>query len=276
MPHRVRRISYFFLCAFPILSFVFAAARPLRVAGVYQLIGAVLFTAVVIAAWVVGAPVISISEAGKRKFALAGVLLILPFAIISLLWVGIGPPFQASPSENYMRYLVLVWDSIIVTSAFIVLKEALHEAGERFYSLVGFAMALPAGAAYLVCLNMSLAYAATALGGDKTPPPAVLGNLYSAIEFVACLLTYATTAVVAIALGQARVLGRGAARAYVIASAIFVVLLVIRGIAFPEISGSTAPYYTRPGVIAGIPAIPWLMPGLLGAVVLRWAGEAQS
>ena len=235
-----------------------------------------MFIAVVIAAWVVGARVISIREARQRKFALAGVLLILPFAIISLLWVGIGPPFQATLSENYTRYLVLVCDSIIVTSAFIVLREALDEAGERFYSLVGLTTALPAGAAYLVCLNMSLAHAATAMGADKTPPPAILGNLYSALEFDACLLTYATTAVFAIALGQARVLGRGAARAYVIASAILVVLLVMRGIAFPEISGNAAPWYTRPGVIAGIPAIPWLIPGLLGALVLRRAGEAQS
>jgi hypothetical protein len=276
MNPRVRRFGYLFLCAFPILAFGAVAAHPLRVAGVHQVVGGVLFTAVVIAAWVTGADVIGIREAGQKMFALSGILLILPFAIIALLWVGIGAPFQATISENYMRFIVLVWDSILVTSAFIVLKEALYQAGERFYSTAAFATALLAGAAYLVCLNMSLAYAATILGGDKTPPPAVLGSLYSALEFVACLLTYVTTALFATALGRAGVLGRGAARAYMVASAIFVLLLVMRGLAFPEISGNTAPWYTRPGVIAGIPAIPWLMPGLLGAVLLRRAGEGRA
>jgi hypothetical protein len=31
--------------------------------------------------------------------------------------------------------------------------------------------------------------------------------------------------------------------------------------------------YTRPGVIAGIPAVPWIMPCLLGVVLLRRAGD---
>jgi hypothetical protein len=87
-------------------------------------------------------------------------------------------------------------------------------------------------------------------------------------------MTYVTTAVFATALGRARVLGRGATLAYATASTVLVLLLVMRGLEFPEISGNTAPWYTRPGVIAGIPAIPWIMPCLLGAVLLRRAGEA--
>lgn len=270
------RISYIFLCAFPILALGAAAARPLRVAGVSHAIGGVLFTAVAIAAWSVGARVIGVKEAGSRKLALAGVLFILPWAIISLLWVGIGPPFQATLPVNHMRYLVLVSNSILVTSAFVVLKDALYEVGERFYSTVGFAANVSAGTAYLICLNMSLAHAAVAMGGDKTPPPAILGMLYSALEFFACLMTYVTTGVFAVALGQARLLGRGATRAYLIACGTLMLLLLLRGLQFPEISANTAPWYTRPGVIAGIPAIPWFMPCLLGAVLLRRAGDAQS
>ncbi|HKQ47688.1 MAG TPA: hypothetical protein VJZ71_06445 [Phycisphaerae bacterium] len=270
-----RRIAYIFLCVLPFLAVAAVSARPLRSVGVYQGIGGLLFTAVVIAAWSVGARVIGLKEAGARKLALAGVLFILPWAIISLLWVGIGPPFQATVRENYMRYLVLVSNSILVTSAFVVLKEALYEGGERFYATIGFAANVTAGGAYLVCLNMSLAHVAVAMGGDKTPPPAILGTLYSALEFFACLMTYVTTGIFAVALGQARLLGRGATRAYVIACGIFVLLLVLRGLQFPEISANTAPLYTRPGVIAGIPAIPWIMPCLLGAVLLRRAGDAQ-
>ena len=126
MNQGLRRISYFVLCALPFLDLAVCAARPLRSPGVYQVIGVVLFAAVVIASWSVGARVIGVKDAGARKLALAGALLILPWAIISLLWVGIGAPFQATLQENYMRYLVLISSSILVTSAFVVLKNG-HE-----------------------------------------------------------------------------------------------------------------------------------------------------
>jgi len=275
MNHRVRRISYFFLFVLPFLAFGVCAARPLRIAGVYQAIGGILFITAAIAAWFVGARVI-LERAGPRKLALAGVLFILPWAVISLLWVGIGPPFQATLPENYMRFLVLVSNSILVTSAFVVLKDALYEVGERFYATIGSAANVAAGGAYLVCLNITLAQVAVAMGGDKTPPPAILGLLFDGLEFFACLMTYVTTGLFAVALGQARLLGRGATRAYLIACGILVLLLVLRGLQYPEISANSAPWYTRPGVIAGIPAVPWIMPCLLGAVLLRRAGDAQS
>jgi len=276
MNQGLRRISYFFLCALPFLDLALCAARPLRRPGVYQVIGVVLFAAVVIAAWFGGARVIGVKDAGTRKLALAGALLILPWTIISLLWVGIGAPFQATLQENYMRYLVLVSSSILVTSAFVVLKDALYDRGERFYSTIAFAAALAAGATYLTCLNMSLARVVMVLRGDNTPSPAILEYLYSALEFVACIMTYVTTALFATALGRARLLGRGSSLAYTIASAILVLLLLMRGLEFPEVSANTAPWYTQPGVIAGIPAIPWIMPCLLGAVLLRRAGDVAS
>jgi len=49
----------------------------------------------------------------------------------------------------------------------------------------------------------------------------------------------------------------------------------MRGIEYPEISGQTAPWWTHPGVIVRIAAIPWLMPGLLAAILLRRAGRAE-
>jgi len=275
MNQSVRRTIYVLLCVFPFIALSAAAAHPLRVAGMHHVIGGILFAAVALAAWVVGSAGIRLKEAGSLSLAAAGLLLILPWAIISLLWVGIGPPFQASLSENFMRYIVLVWNSIFVTIGFVVLNDALHEAGERFYSTLGFATALVAGAAYLICLNLSLAHAAMALHGDQTPQPAILGIFYSAIEFVACVMTYVTTAAFAAALWRVRLLGGKAALGYVTVSVLLVLLIIMRGLAFPEISANTAPWYTRPGVIAGIPAIPWFMPCLLGAVLLRRAGEAR-
>lgn len=276
MNQSVRRMSYVFLCALPFVAVGFASARPLRTAGLSQILGVVLFAATVVAAWLAGPRMVDLRAGGRGKQALAGLLLIVPWAIVSLLWVGLGPPFQATLSENYMRYLVLVWSSIIVTIGFVVLKDVLNDAGERICSTVGLATALTAGTAYLICLNLSLAGVALALHGNETPLPAILGDYYSAIEFVACVMTYSTTAVLASGMGRARLLSRRAAAAYLTMASILVLLIILRGLEFPEISANTAPWYTRPGVIAGIPAIPWVMPSLLGAVLLRRTRGPQA
>jgi hypothetical protein len=77
-------------------------------------------------------------------------------------------------------------------------------------------------------------------------------------------------------MGRVRLLGRRAAAAYVIMASILTLLIILRGLEFPEISANTAPWYTRPGVIAGIPAIPWVMPCLLGVVLLRRSRGSQA
>ena len=270
-----RRISYIFLCTLPFLDVVVVGVRAFRVAGIYQAIGGVLFAAILSAAWILGARVIGSGAAGGRRLGLAGSLLILPWAIISLLWVGLGAPFQATAPENHMRFLVLLANAVVVASAFVALKEELYDAGERFYSTVGFAASIPAGAAYLVCISMSVAFSVAELPDKHASFVGLLGELYSALEFVACALTYIATAAFAASFGQARWLGRSAARAYVTVSMVLVLLLVTRGLSYPEVSGNTPPWYTRPGLIAGIPAIPWIMPCLLGVVSLRRAGDDQ-
>ena len=275
MNRTARRISYIFLCTLPFLDLVVVGVRAFRVAGVYQAIGVVLFAAILSAAWILGARVIGSGAPEARRLGLAGALLIAPWAIISLLWVGLGAPFQATAPENYMRFLVLLANAAIVASAFVALKEALYDAGERFYSTVGFAASIPAGAAYLVCISMSVAFSVAELPDKHAPFVGLLGELYSTLEFVACVLTYIATAAFAASLGQVRWLGRGAARTYLTVSMGLVLLLVARGLSYPELSGNTAPWYTRPGLIAGIPAVPWIMPCLLGVVSLRRAGDAQ-
>ena len=156
MNQSARRIGYVFLCVFPFLNLVVASARPLRVSGVYQPVGFAMFTAIAISVWFVGREVMRVKESGPRQIALAGLLLILPSAIVSLLWVGIGPPFQATLAENYMRFLVLLWDSILMSIAFVVLTGALHNDGERFYSTIGFGSALAAGAATSLASALAL------------------------------------------------------------------------------------------------------------------------
>lgn len=51
MNESVRRVGYIFLRALPFIALAFGSARPLRTAGWSQIIGVVLFTAVMVAAW---------------------------------------------------------------------------------------------------------------------------------------------------------------------------------------------------------------------------------
>jgi hypothetical protein len=269
----MKRASYVFLCAFPLLVLMLASPRVLRSSPVHEVVGIVMFVCALLAMWVLGVRALGAEMNERRLFALSGSLLLVPSTLIALLWVGIGAPFQATLAENHMRYLVLVTSTICITAGFVVLKEALREAGEGFYSSAGLAAALAAGTAYLVCICISLAQVGMRVHGNTTVPPAIIIQIYSALEFVACIMTYLATALFAMSIARVRVIARGAALAYVIVSIVMLALIVMRGVEFPEISGRTAPWYTQPGVIAGIPAIPWLMPGLWGAVLLKRAGE---
>ena len=274
MRKSITRAGYVFLCIVPFLNLAIAGARVLRPAHVP--VGILLFAAIVVAAWVSGARVLVAGPEKSRPLALAGVLLILPFALVALLWVGIGAPFQASLAENHMRFVLLVADSLLMTAAFVATWAALRDGGERLFANIGLAAGLCAGTAYFTCLNISLAQVATFVQGGKPTLPALAANFYNGVEFFACLLTYLAVIAFASAMSRIRLLGRGPAVAYAAASALLILFLILRGFEYPEISGHTAPWYTQPGVIAGIPAIPWLMPVLLGAVLIRRAGDADA
>jgi hypothetical protein len=59
----------------------------------------------------------------------------------------------------------------------------------------------------------------------------------------------------------------------VIANFVALLFIVLRGLSYPDPTASATPWYLRPGFIAGIPAVPWIMPFLLGVVLLRRAGH---
>lgn len=271
-----RRLSYVFLCLVPFLLFPLVGVRALRIPGVYQTIGAVLFAAIVSAAWLLGVRAIKGPE-GRQRLALAGTFLLMPSTLFSLLWIGLASPGEATPVENRMRFLVLVVGSIAITGGFVVLREALHEAGERVYSTLGSAANMLAGAAYLVWMSFTLGMVVVRVQAGQIPPAVrAVYDVYDILLFIACVLTYLTTAAFATSLGRARWLGRGATRAYVIVSFVALLFLMLRGFSYPDLTASSTPWYLRPAFIAGIPAVPWIMPFLLGVVLVRRAGDEST
>jgi hypothetical protein len=176
-----------------------------------------------------------------------------------------------------MRYLVLLAGAIAVTSAFIVLKEALREAGERLYTTVGFAANILAGAGYLVWLTLHVGvYDVKVRDGQVPPAIGSLANIFDTLLFAACVLTYFAAAAYAAAMGRVQWLARGASRAIVAANLVLMLFIVLRGLSFPDPTASSMPWYALPGFIAGIPAVPWIMPFLIGVVLIRRAGDESS
>jgi hypothetical protein len=66
-----------------------------------------------------------------------------------------------------------------------------------------------------------------------------------------------------------------AARAFMIVSFVALLFLVIRGVQYPDGRALSAPWYTSPGFVVGIPAVPFIMPFLFGVVLLRRAGKEE-
>lgn len=269
------RISFMFLCTMPFLAGGLMA-RPLRGSGVSTAIGLAHFSAICMAVWLLGVRRFQARTEQAKRLLLAGIFLVTPFALVALLWVGLGTPWDATPSENRMRYLVLLASALSVATSFILLGKSLNESRECVYTPLGFATSIFAGAAYMVWLTLHVAvYDLKIREGSIQPAVSSLVNLFDTLLFAACVLTYLTTAIFAAAMGRVGWLGRTPARVFVVLNLILVFFVVLRGLSFPDPASDATPWYLRPGFIAGIPAVPWIMPCLLGVVLLRRAGNGH-
>lgn len=265
----LRRAGYLILCVAPVLIAPLTGSRALRIPVVHEVVGIVLFAIIAAAAWWASRPdTESRSELGSLLRG-AGALLLAPWALIALLWVGLATPWEATPVENKMRYAVLLAGSIGVTAGFVLLREALGGSGGRLIATLALAASLMSGAAYVVWTSFQLGdFALRVASGEVSPAVGAMNNVFDALLFAASALAYAAAAAFAHALARAGWLGRNASRAYVALNLLALAMLMLRGVSFPSFAGEPSPWYTRPGFIVGIPAMPWLMPYFLGVVLL--------
>jgi len=176
-----------------------------------------------------------------------------------------------------MRYLVLIVMATAIAGGFVVLREALSEAGERFYATLGFAAIMLSGPLYLIWNAFEFGAVFGKEHAGEVPAAIVsLGDVFDLVLFVAGFLTYLATVAFAASLGRVQWLGRRATRAFMLVNGIALLFLVIRGLQFPDPRALSAPWYTSPGFVVGIPAVPFIMPFLFGVVLLRRAGKEQS
>ena len=273
----LRRSGYLILCAMPLLVGPLTGSRALRVPVVHEVLGLLLFGVIVVAGWWATRPGGGSRWRSEALLRTAGALLLTPIALIALLWVGLATPWDATTSENEMRYALLLACSIAVTLGFALLKEALAESGERLFSSLALALGLLSGATYVVWTSFQLGDFALRLATGETSAAVIaINNVFDALLLAASVLAYGATACVAHALARAGWLGRGAARVYVALSLLALVFLLLRGVSYPSPGADPDPWYTRPGFIVGIPAVPWFMPYYLGVLLLRRAGDRRT
>jgi len=267
------------LSASLIAGTVLFGLRAIYSPAVQATLAAMMLVATCLSAWWLGASAITTASDERRRLAIAASLLITPIALFALL-AGMGPPGEGqTAAEEEFRFLVLLVSAIVIAAGWIVLKEALSEAGERLLSPLGFAAAVLAAPLYIVftgvqavdCLQMQRA------GSIKQPPGfPPLDELSVVLLFFGGVLSYLATAAFAASLARMRWLSRPATGVFVALSLLAVMFLLKRGLSYPDLSKGFAHWYTIPSFVVGIPAVPWMMPCALGIALLRRAGRPSE
>lgn len=235
--------------------------------------------------WLAGAHVVVRADAddtARLRAASAG-LLVAPFILFGLV-PGVGPPRDQPAQDNELRYLLLAIDPMLVGAGLLLLKEGLAGAGERFLASVGLAAIVLATPLYVAfALIQRVDYVAVEL--NWTWAATVSGNLHEltgldafsmAALFFASALTYVATAAFAASLARVGWLGRGTATTLQLLSGLGLAFLVARGFAFPSPKAAFSHWYTVPGFVAGIPAVPWMPLCAIGVMLLRRVGRERA
>lgn len=210
----------------------------------------------------------------RRAIAISGLLLILPWALLTLM-PGYGPPFASNLAMNHERFIILFISTVFLGAGLWTVKDPLArgETGDRLLSPLGQISAVLAvsiqlvWAAMLIGWTMSEAHKPTDyLSLYGTP----LGNASDVLLFFAGMLTYAATGFYALSFARQGWIARSTAWVLVTLAAAAIVGLVVRGLQYPDLSEH---WFTMPGMIVGIPAIPWVLTYVLGAFALRHAAR---
>lgn len=96
----------------------------------------------VLACWTLGLYIIK-TKNKNAQLASGAFFIVVPWIFVSMFF-GLGPPpetaagWAATATEQQVRYSMLVTAGIFIALGFAFLKEKLKEAGENYYSLLGF------------------------------------------------------------------------------------------------------------------------------------------
>jgi hypothetical protein len=272
-----RNASQVYLSLVPILVSAFGLGVGYISYKIYLPVWIINVCLMVTASWTLGLHVIRNHDVEKKHLAIAAFFLIVPWILISMFF-GLGPPPQtpagwvATATEQEIRYIMLIIAGVFIALGFAALREKLKNTAGSFYSMLGFSAIMIAIPLFIVNMIFWSAYVPelfrlmVASGLEKRPewtnPVREEFNLLAVIEVS---ITYLAGAAISAALRDAGWLSKIASRIYIIISLLCFTLIAISTFA-PE------PIATI-GSIFSIPALPFIMPYLIGINLLRRAGN---
>jgi hypothetical protein len=225
-----------------------------------------------------GIRLIKTEDHSKNSLFVTSFLLILPWILFTL-FAGMGrPPLNAAgwvetATEQQIRFSILILGGVIMSVGLVLLKERLKSAGENFYSAAGitaYLVAIP-----LFILNMlfwgyylvEVSKLFVTLPAGKRPDwYAPLRELLIALSSVEVALIYLATAAFAASLRKTGIFRPGVCTVYILLSGLGIIL----GLLPPSLPEPLATL----GYIAAVPAIPFVMPYLMG-INLLWRDGAD-
>ncbi|PSL46273.1 hypothetical protein CLV51_103250 [Chitinophaga niastensis] len=226
-----------------------------------------------IAAWILGAHNIRSNDAEKKHLAAIAMFMIVPWIFISI-FAGFGPPpdtaagWAATAAIQQIRYAILILAGVLITFGFALLREKLKNTGENFYSLLGFTAIMIAIPLFIIDMtywgsNLVESYKIFAVSPSVKRPDWFLAvrPQYGIISLVEVALIYLATAAFAVSLKITGWLRPNICHIYIMLSIVGFVLDILQ-------SSCPEPFATA-GFVVSIPAVPFIMPYLMGINLLR-------
>lgn len=210
----------------------------------------------------------------RRAAVVSGLLLILPWALLTLM-PGYGPPFASSLAMNHERFVILFASTASLGAGLWTIKDSLArgETDDRLLAPLGQISALMAVCIQLVWAAMMIGWTMSEAHRPTDYLPLYgtpLGNAADVLLFFAGLLTYVATGFYALSFARQGWIRRNIAWVIVIVVVAAIIALLARGLQYPDLPDR---WYSMPGMIVGIPAVPWTLTYVLGVFALLRAAR---
>jgi hypothetical protein len=275
-PKPARQISYVYLTLIPYLAAVPAFAIGHINHNIYLPVWIINSVLMLVAMWTLGLHVFKTTDIEKKHHAIISILLILPWLFISIFF-GMGPPpdvpavWIERSTEQQTRYTILAVSGILIALGFGGLRETLKKHGEGFYSKFGFVAITIAVPLYLMYISLlhSFDFEAFKISTTTGKLPewySAIEKQYSLIAIMEAALLYLATALFAASLHFSGWFTKNACHVYIIIS-----IIALLSVVFYPLYASTVAFLGIFPLL--IPAIPFIMPYLMGVNLLKRAGD---
>lgn len=272
-----QKLSLVYLCLVPLVVMAIGFGMGHISYKIYLPVWIVNACFMITAIWNLGARNFSSDNRETKHQVVTALMLFMPWLFFSI-FAGMGPPpatlqgWVNSAAEQQIRYTILIAGGILFALGSALLKVKLQAAGENLYSVMASAainLSLP-----LFIINMAFwgyyltdAFRVFIQSGVSKRPDlhGPIKSLFYVISIAEVLLMYLGTVFFAVSLKVTGLFNPVACRYYIIFGLIGMVLVLLPSY-WPEPFGTA-------GYLVAIPAIPFIMPYLIGVHLLKHAKD---